>query len=257
MLFKIGKFGFLNNYLPYYWLEKQKKCSGLEGFEIVESPPNKLCEMIEKGVIDFAPIPSFFYITKKKVLRNYDFCIASKNRVLSVVVVSNGKELEDGAIAVSGATVTSLNLLKIILKERGLKNKLVVKKEKNANELLKSFKNALVIGDEAIKARMVYRVVMDLGEEWYEMTGYPMVFGISASLKEKNMEEVNKMIMNSVDWGINNLDEVVEEAKQKFSMPSEFLEEYFKTLSYRLGSRRKRGLQKFEEMCLEYRLLRK
>jgi len=251
-MYKIGKFGFLNNYLPYYWLEKQEN----RNFEIIESPPTKLGKMIENGVIDFAPVPSFYYIIKKKVLRKYNFCIASKDRVLSVVIVSNGKELEDGAIAVSGATITSVNLLKIILKEKGLKNRLVTMKEKNANELLKSCKNALLIGDEAIKARMIYRVVMDLGEEWYEMTGYPMVFGVSASLEEKNMEEVDSLIMNSVEWGLKNLDEVVEEAKQKFSMPSEFFEEYFKTLSYRLGSRERKGLQKFEEMCFEYGLLK-
>jgi chorismate dehydratase len=187
-------------------------------------------------------------------LRNYDFCIASRDRVLSVVVVSNGKNL-DGSIAISNASLTSVNLLRIILKERGLSNRLVMTEGSNAGELLKTCNNALVIGDEAIKARMVYRVVMDLGEEFYELTGYPMVFGISASLKEKNLNEVDRIIMKSVDWGLNNMKEVVKAARKKFFMPEEFLEEYFNTLCYRFGSKEQRGLESFEELCKENGLI--
>jgi chorismate dehydratase len=260
MSYRVGKFGFLNNFLPYYWLEKKNWGGGagekiLKSLEIIESPPKKFPEMLETGEIDFAPVPSFHFIKNKKSLKNYEFCIASKDKVLSVVVVSNGKNLDDGSIAISDATLTSVNLLKVILKEKGLKNRLVVAEESTAGKLLKSCNNALVIGDEAIKARMVYRVVMDLGEEFHEITGYPMVFGISASLKEKDMKEVDRMIMESVDWGLEHIEEVVEAARQKFSLPPEFLREYFRTLSYRLGSKEKKGLKKFEEMCGEKGLL--
>jgi chorismate dehydratase len=163
--------------------------------------------------------------------------------------------LDDGCIAVTNETMTSVNLLKLILKEKGMTNKLVFIDSSNACELLKHCSHALVIGDEAIKARMLYRVVMDLGEEWYELTGYPMVFGISASLKEKDASEINRKLMESVEWGLENMDVVVEEAKKRFNLPSEFLEEYFKCLSYRMGSKEKKGLEIFEEMCRESGLL--
>jgi chorismate dehydratase len=136
-----------------------------------------------------------------------------------------------------------------------MKNRLVLVEECNASQLLKICNHALVIGDEAIKARMVYRVVMDLGEEWYELTGWPMVFGISASLRDRNAEKIDSLLLNSVEWGLKNMDEVVKAAKKRFSMPPEFLEEYFRTLSYKLGTKEKRGLRKFEELCMENELL--
>jgi len=245
---KIGKFGFVNNFLPYYRLEQK-------GVRIIEASPRKLAEMFEKEEIDFAPVPSFYYIKNKDKLRSYDFCIASRNRVLSVILVSEGKMLDDGCIAITNQTLTSVNLLEIILRELGLKNRVVVMNESKASELLKHCTYALVIGDEAIKARMAYRIVMDLGEKWRELTGYPMVFGISASLKEKGMREVNRTVMESVEWGEKNIDVVVAEAEEKFGMPAEFLHEYFKSLTYRMGAKEKRGLELFEEKCHEYGLL--
>ena len=248
MPIKIGKFGFVNNFLPYYWLEQN-------GVRVIEASPRKLAELFEKGEIDFAPVPSFYYIKNKDKLRSYDFCIASRNSVLSVVLVSEGKTLDDGCIAVTNQTLTSLNLLKIILSELGLKNRVALVNESKASELLKHCTHALVIGDEAIKARMSYRVVMDLGEEWRKLTGYPMVFGISASLRGKDMSRVNKAVTESVEWGKKNIDVVVAEAGKKFEMPVEFIREYFKSLTYQMGAKERKGLELFEEKCHEYGLL--
>ncbi len=261
---KIGKFGFVNNFLPYYWLEQR-------GERPTEGSPRNLVEMFEKGEVDFAPVPSFYYIKNKDKLRSYEFCIASKSRVLSVVVVKHffrkesfSKEFkaydeDKGGIAVTNQTLTSLNLLKIILREkvrgRKKKNRIVLVDESKASELLKHCTYALVIGDEAIKARMKYRVVMDLGEEWHDLTGYPMVFGIAVSRKERDMSEVNKEVMESIAWGKRNADVVVAEAAKKFGMPVEFLREYFNTLTYQIGAKERRGLELFEEKCYEYGLL--
>jgi len=245
---RIGKFGFLNNFLPYYWIEKSQKV------DIVEAPPKMLAKMIDERAIEYAPIPTFHYLKNKSRLRSYDFCVASKDKVLSVLVVSNGKSL-DNKIAVTNETMTSVNLLRIILEEKGLNCKLIPVNDNRASALLKRCGCALVIGDEAIKARMVYRVVMDLGEEWFDLTGYPMVFGISSSLIDIDAKECDSLLMKSIDWGFEHFDEVVEEAERRFKMPSEFLKEYFKTLSYKLGQKERKGLKIFEELCKEYSLL--
>ncbi len=245
---KIGKFGYLNNFLPYYWIERERKA------EIVEAPPKILANMVEQREIDYAPVPSFYFLKNKDRLRNYSFCVASKGKVLSVLVVSNGKSLDD-KIAITNETMTSVNLLKIILKEKGINCKLVPVNDRKASVLLKHSGSALVIGDEAIKARMIYRVIMDLGEEWFELTGYPMVFGISASLKDVDASKCDDLIDESIDWGFKNFDEVVGEAERIFRMPREFLEEYFRSLSYKLGSKEKKGLEVFEELCREHGLL--
>ncbi len=246
---RIGKFGLVNNFLPYFRLEQK-------GIPIIEGAPKKLAAMFEKREIDFAPVPSFYYLKNKKILKSYDFCIASKERVLSVVVVSSRKmpPEDNGCIAITNQTSTSLNLLKIILRERGMKNGVVLVNESGAGELLKRCAYALVIGDEAIKARMTYRVVMDMGEEWYKLTGCPMVFGISVSPKDSDMSQINRTVMESIDWGEKNIDVIVADAEKKFKLQKDFLEVYFKSLTYRMGVNERKGLKLFEEKCHEYGL---
>jgi chorismate dehydratase len=248
MKIRIGKFGFLNNYLPYYWL-------GQNGTEVVEASPRSLATMFEQGEIDFAPVPSFYYLKNKHKLRRYEFCVASKHRVLSVVVVSREKMFDNQCIAVTNQTTTSINLLKIILRERGLQNEIVPVDESTASELLTHCPHTLVIGDEALRARREYRVVMDLGEEWSELTGYPMVFGISTSRKDRDMSAVNRSVMESITWGEQNIEAIAREAACKYELPKDFLEVYFKALTFRLGDKERRGLELFEEKCHEYGLL--
>ncbi len=48
---------------------------------------------------------------------------------------------------------------------------------------------------------------------------------------------------------------MVSAAEKEFKMPREFLEEYFRTLRFRVGDRERRGLREFEKYCRDYGLL--
>lgn len=246
MEMKIGKFDYINNYLPYYYVEKE----GLA--EIVSVSPKEMVVLLESGSIDYAPIPSFYYLANKHRLRRYKFCVASDGRVYSVLVVSKNGKLGE-RIGVTSETTTSLNLLKIILKEKGLNCKLVLTKYSKAEDILKECDSALVIGDSALEALNKFEVVFDLGMEWKDITGYPMVFGISASIKDA--KECDELIIRSLKWGYENFDEVVSSASKKFGIDEEFLRVYFKALKHEMDSRCEKGLKAFEEMCKEYGLL--
>ncbi len=243
-MLRIGKFGFINNFLAYYKLEKEGK------YEIVEADPKTLAELFEKDYVDYAPVPSYYYLKRKP--KRHKFCVASDGEVYSVVVVSKGKKLGE-KIAATTKSMTSVNMLKIIIEENGLKSE-VVQVNGSYREILKNYESALLIGDEAIKARMVYRVSMDIGEEWKDLTGFPAVFGVAVSKKESG-NEIDENVLNSVRWGRKNLDVVVEEASRKFRLPEEFLETYFEALIHEMGKKEERGLREYEELCKVHGLL--
>jgi len=245
---KVGKFGLINNYLPYYYVEKSGK------YEIVESSPKNLANMLLNGSIDYAPVPSYFYLKNKDKLERFRFCVGADGEVYSVIVVSKKKRLDDSPIAATTKSMTSVNMLKIIKEEKGMANK-IVPCNGSFFEILRDFDHALVIGDEAIKARMIFRVVMDIGEEWKEITGLPAIFGISASLI--NAEGVDRDIIESYRRGLKNIEKIVEEASLKFRMPAEFLEMYFKKLVHIIGRREEKSLKIYEEMLNENGLLGK
>ena len=61
--------------------------------------------------------------------------------------------------------------------------------------MLDSSDGALIIGDGSLDASRIHpeKVVLDLGLEWQEITGNPMVFGVFATRKDHLM----KMSRNS------------------------------------------------------------
>lgn len=239
---RIGKFGFVNNFMPYYRLEMEGK------YEIVEGTPRILAELFERGEIVYAPIPTFELI--KKGYEPKRFCVASDGEVYSVIVVSKRKRLDDSPIAVTANSLTSANMMKIIKEERGMLNKLI-SCNGSVEEMLKNFDHALVIGDEAIRARMRFRVLMDIGEEWKEITGLPAVFGIAVS----RVEGIDEDVISSLRWGRKNMEEIARIASEKFKLPEEFLMHYFSSLIHELGMRERKSVEVFEEMCREYGLL--
>ncbi len=246
---KIGKFGLINNFLPYYHIEKEKR------YSVIESSPRELSEMLIKGEIVYAPVPSYFYILNKNILNSHKFCVSSDGEVFSVVVVSKRKRLDDSPIAVTSKSVTSSKMLEIIKKERGLINRLVAV-DGDFMDVLRDFDHVMLIGDEAIKARMVFRVVMDLGEEWKDITGLPAVFGIATSKKEfEGGKKIDKDIIESYKKGMEKKDEIVEIASLKFRMPAEFLSIYFSKLVHVAGRKEIKSLETFEELVNEHRLL--
>jgi len=243
---KIGKFDYINNYLPYYYIERERLV------KIVTATPKEMIELLENRKIDYAPIPSFYYLKNKNRFRRYRFCVASDGRVYSVIVVSKNGKLGE-KVGITSETTTSVNLLKIILAEKGMKCKLVPTNSSKAEDILKSCDSALVIGDSALEAGKRFKVVMDLGEEWKDLTGYPIVFGISASID--NAEICDDLIIRSLRWGLKNFDEVVKSAVERFGIDEEFLRKYFKALKHEMDSKCERGLKAFEEFCRDYKLL--
>ncbi|WP_456327190.1 menaquinone biosynthesis protein [Archaeoglobus sp.] len=243
---KIGKFDYINNYLPYYYIEKKKLA------EIVTATPKEMIKLLESRKIDYAPIPSFYYLKHKDRFKRYRFCVASNGRVYSVIVVSKDGKIGK-KVGITSETTTSVNLLKIILAEKGIKCKLVPTNSFKANDILKSCDSALVIGDSALEARKRFKVVMDLGEEWKDLTGYPMVFGISASID--NAEICDELLIKSLRWGLKNFDEVVKSAVERFGIDEEFLRTYFKALKHEMDEKCEKGLKAFEEFCRDYKLL--
>jgi len=239
---RIGKFGFVNNFMPYYRLEKDGK------YEVVEGTPKALAKLFESGDIVYAPVPTFELI--KKGYEPKRFCVASDGEVYSVVVVSKRKRLDDSPIAVTADSMTSVNMMRIIKEEKGMLNKLVVYNG-SVKEMLKNFEHALVIGDEAIKARMRFRVLMDIGEEWKEITGLPAVFGVAVS----RVEGVDEDVIESLRWGEKNMEEIVRVASERFRLPEEFLMHYFSSLRHELGEKERKSIEVFREMCRQYGLL--
>jgi chorismate dehydratase len=174
---------------------------------------------------------------------------------LSSLVISRSRvKLEDDdVVAASGYTETSVRMLQIILRRRGLKIKVQAHPGEHGMELLTKAPFALLIGDEALKSRLAsVRLVMDVGEAWWDEFRSPAVFAVSAANrilagKDTNaVERASELLREAVEASNETLDEVITISSSRSSLPKALLAEYFRTIKYGFDAQVEEGLGLFE-----------
>jgi predicted solute-binding protein len=107
---------------------------------------------------------------------------------------------------------------------------------------------ALIIGDPALRldpARLPYEV-HDLGGEWVEMTGLPMVFAVWAARAGVGTPDVAAAFRESCRYGRERMDEIVaaESAARGFA-PALVREYLTRHIVHQLGPREYAGMDLF------------
>ena len=162
--FRVGSVPYLNSVPLTRGLEEQ----------IVFVPPSKLAEMLRRDELDAALVS----ITEVLLTDRYDvldgIAVASLGEVKSVFLAHQQPLEEIKEIYCDPASLASLNLLKVLLAERGLKPELkTLASYKDAVNL----PNVLMIGDPAIEFLRAPHPheIWDLGVAWNELTSLPFV----------------------------------------------------------------------------------
>ncbi|HLD50293.1 MAG TPA: menaquinone biosynthesis protein [bacterium] len=191
---RVGKISYANCLPFYYGLQKHQDP------DFFESYPVKINQAMRHGKMDIAPISSLEYLNHQKDYRLLPFSIGARDFTGSVILFSHEKieGLNGVPIALSRESLSSVALLKILLKLKfKFKNKFVVT-DSNPREMLSNYRAALVIGDGALfyqPREFVYKY--DLVELWWNWTGKPFCFALWAvrrAFAEDHPEEVERFV---------------------------------------------------------------
>ena len=164
----LGLINFTNCLPINYTLEKW----ALEDIVLSWGHPVLINQLMKEGQVHVAPISAFEYIQNENdYVLIKEACITSDAECGSVILFSNHK-LEDLAgkkIGIPHDSATSINMLKIILNEKGILlesiNFVRHKYEKPLNEALGGdFDAVLYIGDNALVSRYKYNETVILGD---------------------------------------------------------------------------------------------
>lgn len=259
---RMGRIGYLNVLPIYHALE-----SGAipHSYELVYGPPAELNRRMADGGMLAASTSCIEYARRpERYLLLPDLAIGSDGPVKSVLMLSRHPvhDLDGQRILVSAETHTSAALLRLLLNER-YKLKNISYYTGSATELAASGNPPeafLAIGDEALRLRKhpLYPYCMDLGGEWKEWTGLPFIFGVwvadRAAFEQPggpavSCENPAELIARSRDWGLANLERILDIAEQNYpNMTRQEHAEYFTGLgTYALGEREQKGLRLFWE----------
>ena len=114
--------------------------------------------------------------------------------------------------------------------------------------MLQAADAALIIGDPALAidpAALPYFWV-DLGEQWRNLTGLPMVFAAWAANSEWITPRLEKAFTGSLQYGMANLDRIVVEQSVLRGFSEDLIREYLtKNIVFNLGPREFEGMRTF------------
>ncbi len=245
----LGRVSFINCDPVFYSLSSE--------WRILSAPPSWLTgHLLRKDCIT-APIPAADYAANQdKLVLLSDIGIVGREEVGSVLLFGNRPIESMRDIAVPTDSSTSRMLLNWILYERGLDPRLV-EMGPDIESMMEKCDGALIIGDRAISAAISHKgsVLMDLGKEWKEITGLPMVFGVFAARKDSDLRlvlEARNAMMRHYNSFNENMDfrrEVISSSSKKVGLNENRVKSYFeKEVSNILEEDSIKGLSKFLDL---------
>lgn len=254
---RIGHFEFLNGYPLYYGLEGGK---GWGCFDLVHDVPTTLNRMLIEGDLEISPISSIEYAAHAGDLLLFPrLSITSDGAVDSIQLISKKPIEETGSVALTGQSATSVVLLKILLKQKYGLQPAYFDLAGGVDEALEKHDAVLLIGDQALNAyyNESWDFTFDLGREWKELTGLPMVFALWAvrrpffEARPDEIYEVQDRLLFSVDYCRDHWDEVVASATDVYAFKPGMLRSYFSKLRYDFTDDFRKGLEEFYSRAVE------
>jgi predicted solute-binding protein len=223
---------------------------GIEG-EVIFATPAQLAEMLRRDELDAALVS----VTEVLLNDRYDIldgiAIASLGEVYSVLLVHRRPLAELKEVFCHTASLSGLNLLKVLLAERGLKPEF-----KPLSDPSKAAEHAavLLIGDPAIDFQRTphEHEIFDLGTAWYELTNLPFVYAVWALRRGIENKELCRELREAKKFGLDTLDYLIE-TREEYDL--DFRKDYLGWhVHYHLASDEKRGIAKFAELLQKHGL---
>jgi chorismate dehydratase len=219
--------------------------------EIQFVTPAKLAEMLRRDELDAALVS----VTEVLLNDRYDVldgvAIASLGEVKSVFVAHRYPLAEVREIFCDPASLTSVNLLKVLLAERGISAELSPLPNYEAAQDCDA---VLLIGDRAIdflRAEHGHQI-WDLGSAWYELTKLPFVYAVWALRRGVENKTLRRHLREAKEFGVDTLDHII---RTRTEYDLDFRKDYLGWhIHYHLGSDEKRGLAKFAELLRKHGL---
>lgn len=220
---------------------------GLED-EVVFAPPSQLAELLRRGEID----AGLLSITEVLFQGDYEIldgiAIASLGEVFSVFLAHREPLEAMRVVECDPASLTSVNLLKVLLAEKGLQPEF-----RPLTGAAREAKNVLLIGNPAIDFRRSARAgheIWDLGSAWFEMTKLPFVYAVWVLRTDKDTKPLRQILREARDFGMDTLDYLIDSRSE---YDRDFRKDYLGWhIHYHLGSDEKRGVERFRELLARH-----
>ena len=243
---RVSAVSFLNT-SPLVWGLLHGPQKGM--FDLKFGVPSACADALASGEADIGIVPSF-ELTRQELDILPGAGIACHGPVRSILLVAKKPLEEVRTLAADASSRTSVELARIVLDHKFGARPQVLPHAPDLDAMLAAADAALIIGDPALRiqpAQLPYEV-RDLGADWVEMTGYPMVFAVWAARQGVANAGVTQAFRDSCRYGLEHMDEVVEREAARLGFAPEMVRQYLtRHIVHQLGPRDYQGMRLFLE----------
>lgn len=232
------------NTVPLVWGFLHGQQQGL--FDLDFAIPAECADRLASGAADIGIVPvAELPRLNLDILRGAG--IACHGAVRSILLVSRIQPEEIQTLAVDASSRTSVQLARVILQKRYGTTPELIPMEPHLDRMLAAADAALIIGDPALHLdpEHIEHEVLDLGAEWTDMTGLPMVFAVWAAQKGLRSPELELAFRDSLAFGKLKIIQICESAEERgipYSLAYEYLTRH---IVFELGEREYKGMDLF------------
>lgn len=236
---RIGSVGYLN---------AAPLTRGIEA-QVHFATPAKLAQLLQQDALDAALVS----IVEVLFHDRYDLldgvAIASRGEVKSVLLAHRRPLAEIREVFCDPASLTSVNLLRVLLAERGLRPEF---RPLPGYAQAGGLDAVLLIGDPALDFLFAGQphAIWDLGAAWLELTGLPFVYAAWALRRGGDSPALRDRLREAKRRGIAEMAALVRE-RTEYDLA--FRQRYLGgNIRYELGADEKRGIARFVELLRKH-----
>jgi chorismate dehydratase len=244
----------LNNIPFTYAFEKKQIKSNIQ---FIKNSPMESGKSLLNGEVDIAVIPVTTFAKTKESWKIIPHVSLSTRNTCKSVKLFFKKGLQDlKKIAVDSRADSEAALLQILMQEKFNMTPEYITMKPNLKHMLGFSDAALLIGNDALHEQETNKSSFDLGEEWYDLTGLPMVFAFWAGRQMTADIEDVRNIINAVNLGINNLEQIAKEFAEHSVFSWALYHDYLtKNVNYKFTEEEHAGLIEFYNYAFYYGLI--
>ena len=245
---RVDAVGYLNS-VPLVWGMLHGPQS--QEVELSFSIPSRCASNIESGLADTGLVP-VAEIARQRLETVPGVGIACLGAVRSILLFSRLPWNEVRTLAADHSSRTSVELARIILRDRFGAQPQIIRHEPMLEAMLSQADAALVIGDSALRLNpeALPFNCLDLGSEWFQLTGLPFVFAAWAGKPGIPIERLHRLTTSSYEFGKARLDEIVSSEYRGRGISRELADIYLRRhIRFEIGSPELSGLAAFLELA--------
>jgi chorismate dehydratase len=222
---------------------------------IMDTAPARSAELLAQSRVDAALVPVVAYQTINDVRLVPGVCVGARERVRSVCLVTQGKDLGDiASVALDTSSRTSAALIRIIFREFMSREPAWAEAPPDIGKMLATADAALIIGDPALQISTSPGDlrVFDLAETWRRFTGLGFIFAMWMTRRDS----VPIDFASARDEGVAHLDEIAGNYHADIGLDAAEMRRYLgENITYTPDDSMLAGLKLYFELALKHGLI--